>query len=391
MAESTIILNVSADSYQGDPNFIVRVDGVQYGGIFTASALHTGPTSDQIQITGEFGAARQIMVEFLNDNFVEAGLDRNLYVDSIVFNGQTFEAPYVVIGSRSGTAADLTYTYGQSADLYWTGSKAFFNINGFSGSYIIDPDSFGSFTHDATTSGGAVYTLYEGLLGRAPDVIGLEFWADQFENGTSVRDLGQQLLFSAEGQARAGALGNAEFVTQLYQATLGRGPDAGGLQFWTDQLNQGAQRIDVALGFVFSSEHVASLQNVFSGGLFVPDKEAADVARLYYTMLGRAPDAGGIQFWSEQLELGGSLSGLAQGFLSSGENATKYGGMSNRDYVDALYMNALGRHAEAGGHDFWTARLDSGTSRADLAVQLSDSAEAMNFHVGQIEQGWQLI
>ncbi|WP_132249393.1 DUF4214 domain-containing protein [Methylobacterium segetis] len=258
--------------------------------------------------------------------------------------------------------------------------------------YSVAPNFFytlyGNSTHDVHSIGGQVYSLYAGLLGRAPDDLGLEFWADQLEHGASVRDLGQQLLFSAEGQARAGALDNAAFVEQLYQSTLHRSADSGGLAFWTGQLNQGAARVDVASGFVFSDEHLSSLQSVFDAGLFVPDRQAADVARLYYTMLNRAPDAGGLEFWTHQLDQGGNLSVLAQGFLASAESQAKYGSLSNSAYVEALYMSALGRPAEAEGLQFWTARLDSGVSRADLAVQLTDSAEAHSAHVAQIEQGW---
>ncbi|MER2268925.1 DUF4214 domain-containing protein [Methylobacterium oxalidis] len=247
---------------------------------------------------------------------------------------------------------------------------------------------FGNSTQDVHSFGGQVYSLYSGLLGRAPEDLGLEFWADKLEHGTSVRDLASQLLFSPEGQARAGALDNGSFVQQLYQATLGRGADSAGLSYWTGQLDQGVARVDVANGFVFSEEHLGSLKSVFDSGLFVPDKQAADVSRLYYTMLNRAPDANGLKFWTDQLDHGGSLSSLAQGFLSSGESQAKYGSLSNGAYVDALYQNALGRVSDADGHQFWTARLDAGTSRADLAVQLTDSAEAQSVHVGQIEQGW---
>ncbi|AWN43784.1 DUF4214 domain-containing protein [Methylobacterium durans] len=150
--------------------------------------------------------------------------------------------------------------------------------------------AFGKLSTGATDAGGQVLALYSGLLGRAPDIGGLTYWADKFEHGTSARDLGQLLLSSAEGQARAGALGSGDFVNQLYQSTLGRPADSGGLAYWTDQLdNQGAQRIDVANGFVFSAEHVSSLQSVFDTGLFVPDEQAGAVARLYYTMLEQIP------------------------------------------------------------------------------------------------------
>ncbi|TXN67261.1 DUF4214 domain-containing protein [Methylobacterium sp. WL6] len=261
-------------------------------------------------------------------------------------------------------------------------------------SYVIDftenKSLFGSITHDAHSSGGQVYALYEGLLGRAPDTLGLEYWADQFDHGASPANLAAGFLASPEGQARLGASDDAGFVNQLYQNTLGRSGDEGGLSYWTDQLAHGATRVDVADSFVFSSEFTASVQQALVNGLFVPDAQAGDVARLYYTMLDRASDAGGLQYWTGELDHGGSLTSLAQGFLATPENQAKYGSLANSPYVDALYENALGRHADAGGLDFWTHRLDSGVSRADLAVQLSDSPESHTVHLAQIEQGWHL-
>jgi hypothetical protein len=39
---------------------------------------------------------------------------------------------------------------------------------------------------------------------------------------------------------------------------------------------------------------------------------------------------------------------------------------------------------------YWTGQLDHGASRADLGMKLSQSAEAQNVSLGQIEQGWHL-
>ena len=64
--------------------------------------------------------------------------------------------------------------------------------------------------------------------------------------------------------------------------------------------------------------------------------------------------------------------------------------MADSDYVDALYVNAVGRHADSGGEAYWTDLLNHGTSRADLATLLAQSTEAHSVHYGQIEGGWHL-
>jgi hypothetical protein len=273
-----------------------------------------------------------------------------------------------------------------------------YNLTSITGGEVADVSNVealhfldGDVSNDATSSGGKVYALYQGLLGRAPDSGGLSYWADQFDHGASPASLTAGFLASAEGQARLGSADNTGFVEQLYQNTLGRAADAGGLQYWTDQLAHGASRVDVADGFVFSAEHTSNLQPALSAGILVPDQNATEVSRIYYTMLGRAPDADGLGYWTDQIEHGGgSASSVAQAFLGTPENQAKYGSLSNSDYVDALYVNALGRHADSGGQAYWTNQLDHGESRADLAVQLSQSAEAQNVHLAQIEQGWHL-
>ncbi|MCJ2023283.1 DUF4214 domain-containing protein, partial [Methylobacterium sp. J-067] len=202
--------------------------------------------------------------------------------------------------------------------------------------------------------------------------------------------LAANFLASPEGQARFNAADNTAFIQQLYHNTLHRAADASGLQYYVDELARGVTRVDVAQSFVFSPEHLATLQPTLNAGLFVPDAQAAQVARVYYTMLGRAPDAGGLAYYTDQLDHGGTTTSIAQVFLNSPESQATYGKLSNSAYVDALYVNALGRHADASGLSYWTDQLDHGVSRADLAVSLSQSPESQNLHLAQIEQGWHL-
>lgn len=171
---------------------------------------------------------------------------------------------------------------------------------------------FGTFAYDTSSAGGEVYALYEGLLGRAPDPLGMESWASKLRTGMSTHDIAQAFLSSPEGQARAGALDNATFVEQLYQATLHRHSDPAGLQSWTDTLAHGTSRADVGLGFALSTEHMNNLQGALDTGVFVPDETASDVARLYYGLLDRAPDGTGLTNWVNAIEHGSTLKAVAR-------------------------------------------------------------------------------
>ena len=186
------------------------------------------------------------------------------------------------------------------------------------------------------------------------------------------------------------ALDNAAFVEQLYGATLHRHSDAFGLQGWTSALNQGAVRADVALGFALSPEHLGNIQGALDAGVFVPNAEAANVARLYYGIMGRAPDAGGLTSWTGVVQQGASLTSVSQQFFQSSEAQAKFAGVDDAHFVSGLYENALGRAVEPTGLQSWVYALQHGTSRAYLGVLISESQEAQVHLVGQIESGLHL-
>ena len=76
---------------------------------------------------------------------------------------------------------------------------------------------------------------------------------------------------------------------------------------------------------------------------------AAQVVRLYHAALDRDPEQQGLNFWIGQLREGHGLLDLAQSFLASPEFNSRYGSLTDSQYVDRLYQNVLGREGEAAG------------------------------------------
>jgi hypothetical protein len=92
--------------------------------------------------------------------------------------------------------------------------------------------------------------------------------------------------------------------------------------------------------------------------------ELGSALRLYQATLGRAPDPTGLGFWTGALETGAlSLAEEAQGFVASAEFQARYGAPGNAGFVDLLYLNVLGRAADAEGHAHWTAGSTPGRPR----------------------------
>ena len=101
-----------------------------------------------------------------------------------------------------------------------------------------------------------------------------------------------------------------------------------------------------------------------------PDPEPADkveafITRCYRIILGRAPDAGGLQTWYNELTSGRkTASEIIDRFVNSPEYLNKnynYG-----DSVDILYRAMLGRNADAGGKANWVKKLENGQTLAHV-------------------------
>jgi Domain of unknown function (DUF4214) len=100
------------------------------------------------------------------------------------------------------------------------------------------------------------------------------------------------------------------------------------------------------------------------------------VDRLYSAALGRAPDVGGLQFWTSDVDDSHvPLSDVASSFAASLEFINHYGSLSDAAFVQQLYQNVLGRPGEAGGAQFWQNALATGTGRGGVLLGFAESPE----------------
>jgi hypothetical protein len=105
------------------------------------------------------------------------------------------------------------------------------------------------------------------------------------------------------------------------------------------------------------------------------DGNGGQAYRLYQAAFNRAPGSG-LGFWMNALDGGVKLETVAQNFIDSAEFKTLYGDVqSNADFVTHLYSNVLHRAPLQAGLDFWTHALDAGSTRAQILVNFSESAE----------------
>jgi hypothetical protein len=194
-----------------------------------------------------------------------------------------------------------------------------------------------------------VSSLYQGFLGRQADAFGLGFWTNLLNSGQTRSQVAQNILRSDEYFGRE--------VQILYQTLLGRQVDVQGLSVWLGQLHGGATGEQVREGILASDEYFA-----LTGGT-----NAGFITGVYRTELGRDPDGAGFNHWDQALMLGASRLTVAQLITTSPEGAVVR--------VANLYREVLGRQVDSGGLAFWTGAQQSGTRDEAVMAGLAGSSE----------------
>ena len=151
------------------------------------------------------------------------------------------------------------------------------------------------------------------------------------------------------------------FIVRQFHDFAGRAPTSAEQSNWTADLGGGtktqAQLID---GLRTATYYEPTI---------------APVIRLYMAYFLRIPDTGGIVYWIGRIRAGVHLAAVSDTFAHSHEFLTKYGMLTNKQYVDLLYQNVLGRAPDAGGEAHWIAALDGGMTRGAVMLAFSESSE----------------
>jgi len=303
----------------------------------------------------------------VGNDFIDGGtgFDRAIYTETFLSYSATVTSGSLVLHGAAAEGVDTL-----------SGVEA---ITFRDGTYVVDADSVGA----------QVMRLYDTVLQRGADPIGLDFSLDLIQDkGATLDTVASNLLNSPEFQTATGTLSNTAFVEYVYQQALGRGADAGGSSYWTSQLDGGLSRSSMLIGFSESAEHRALTSDLVGKGYFDTDDTYQAVALLYDSFTGRLPDTGGLTFWSEQVKTGGrTLTQVANEFAASSEFMSAIAGKDNGQLVDFMYQNTLDRGPDASGRAFWVSQLDAGLTKGALLLSFSQSAEHFGLKAADIIGG----
>ena len=227
-----------------------------------------------------------------------------------------------------------------------------------------------------------VERLYTEVLGRESETDGAYYWYSELYNfKVTGADVGMLFVTSAEFRERN--VSDDQFLKIMYKTFFNREADTDGFNYWKGLLSSGTARETVAKCFIDSQEWsdtcakygIRSGCSIKSKVKITPtDKTYAFVERMYLTALGRAYDSEGREYWAGLLanfDTTGEAVGV-EFFLSPEMESYN---LSNKEFVNRLYLTFMDREADNDGMTFWIDQLEKGHSRKEVVLGFTRSPE----------------
>ncbi len=236
------------------------------------AAIQTFVSSQNVAPRGSAGVALEYDA---SDGAVVAGENAVIGLQSA-----TFASGYNVM-VLANPAADYQISIDGYGDYTITDTTTSTTVSGSGLSYIIFDNAAttttGSGATAATTFNQELFlesavnvqiaAFYQGVLGRQPDLSGMEYWANDLAKGDSLVDIANAFINSTEFIARfpsaaasadQGGPHDQAFVTALYNNILDRAPDTAGLNYWVNSLATGTEtRATLLTAFTGSTENLS--------------------------------------------------------------------------------------------------------------------------------------
>ena len=164
---------------------------------------------------------------------------------------------------------------------------------------------------------------------------------------------------AAFASTAAGRSEHEPTIIAWYRALLGREPSEAELFAWSD-------RFDVDLGD--RNDLIADLT-------MAPERArpAGTGLRAYQVALDRRPDLAELRQAIARASDGADHVEVVRELLDGDSFASKYGTLSDAEFIETIYRNARGRSPSSSVRGYWTEQLAGGRDRAEMAGYFVDS------------------
>jgi hypothetical protein len=326
----------SGDSVM-EANFSLDTGGMASGNlkIQTVTETTTAVPPPPVEVTLHGSSSQYLIADDNGSLYVQdtmAGRDGTQTLSGV--NEMMF-TDGVGVFDPTGTAEDVARLYKAALDRppdvaglgSWTSAIDDSNVPLLSvaNSFTTSPEfiqDFGSLSDAAF-----VNQLYLQVLGRPADAAGAQAWDSALGSGLSrgavLVDFAESQEYEGDTISTAGDPNNAE-VFRVYNAALGRAPDAGGQAAWSSFLANGGTPTQIAQGLVSSPEFMQDFGSL---------NDSDFVSLSYKNVLHRAADAAGAMSWTNALQQGDSRASVVVGFADSTENRALTAGATHANWV----------------------------------------------------------
>lgn len=210
----------------------------------------------------------------------------------------------------------------------------------------------------ATTTATQVQQLYVGLLGRAADQGGLNWWVDQITTGgRTLEDIRASFVTSTEYTNLYGGANTtrSDLVTAIYQNLFERTPSAGELNYWVSTDTRPAdQLVSAFLEFASTND-----QKTIANKVFVAQTYTDTVGTTNFSKAGAAAAIADVDGTPASVStaitaiangtLAGQVPGVTQiNALATAETAQNTYETTNKAAADALVTSILTKATTAG-------------------------------------------
>lgn len=226
-----------------------------------------------------------------------------------------------------------------------------------------------------------VKRIYTELMGRTPEENGLAYWTKSIVD-QKVTAATAILFFAESDELKKKNLSDKEYIERLYRTMMNREADASGLSYWLGMLNSGLSRRYILSSFVSSREfrNICKAYGVTKGDItLLEDRDKYPgatryVYRLYDKALGRKADVGGLNYWSAQIGTGKKTPYDVAAFVILSDEFKGHN-YSDEEYMKILYVTFMNRGADSSGLKYWKSELAKGVSRETVLKKFLGTAE----------------
>lgn len=237
--------------FAGDDVIRVNLPSVTYNDFLIAAGLG----NDTIQIQGgggrlnvNAGAGDDVITSLSGSHQIDGGAGFDTLAFDATVNSVTI--------TKSGSGFQIKAVNGADTDVVtnvervqFTDQNIAFDING---------------------AGGQAFRVYQAAFNRQPDLLGLGYWINDLDHGSTLTNVAGGFFQSSEFVALYGSSTptNDVLITRLYQNVLHRQPDQMGFDYWANQLKTGAiTQAGVLASFSESAENQAQVLPSIQNGI----------------------------------------------------------------------------------------------------------------------------